>query len=242
MSSNRSNMIKMGKYIAKLRKAKGYTQKELSELLDVSDKTISKWERGDIAPDITILRTLAKELDSTVDDILCGEENIPIENQDESSVNMINIYSEQTKKKMIKEMVIGIVIALAAIIFIFYVENYYKWDVKRLKYDGDVTLRGYIFSNKSESKLVINSIAVTNSKADNINNLTPTSYKIEIYNKKDLIFLKEKKEGLKNFVNELFGDINIVIDNLPKNGKNEYKMIITIITEDNKENIYSLTF
>ena len=74
MNNNRSNMAKMGKYIAKLRKAKGYTQKELSELLDVSDKTISKWERGDIAPDITILRTLAKELDSTVDDILCGEE------------------------------------------------------------------------------------------------------------------------------------------------------------------------
>lgn len=40
------NQIAIGEFIAKERKRKGYTQKQLSEKLEISDKTISKWERG----------------------------------------------------------------------------------------------------------------------------------------------------------------------------------------------------
>ena len=47
--NDRSNMSKMGKHIAELRKSKGYTQKTLGDILDVSDKTVSKWEKGIIA-------------------------------------------------------------------------------------------------------------------------------------------------------------------------------------------------
>ena len=41
------DQVKIGKFISDERKAKGYTQKQLSELLGISDKTISKWECGD---------------------------------------------------------------------------------------------------------------------------------------------------------------------------------------------------
>ena len=40
------NQVLIGKFIASERKRKGYTQKQLSEKLGISDKTISKWERG----------------------------------------------------------------------------------------------------------------------------------------------------------------------------------------------------
>lgn len=40
------DQIKIGRFIADERKRKGYTQKQLSEKLEISDKTISKWERG----------------------------------------------------------------------------------------------------------------------------------------------------------------------------------------------------
>lgn len=242
MNNNRSNMAKMGKYIAKLRKAKGYTQKELSELLDVSDKTISKWERGDIAPDITILRTLAKELDSTVDDILCGEENVSIDNQDESTTNMINIYSELTKKKMIKEMIIGLIVVVAGVLFVFYVENYYKWDVTRLKYDGDVTLRGYIFSNKAESKLIINKIMITNDGDSEYNKQNFVSYKILIKKNNKEIYLREKENINIDNLTKLFDDINIVVDNLSKVNKNELYIDIIIYNSNNDEYIYNLKF
>ena len=64
---------KIGKFIANKRKEKGYTQIELGNILYVTDKAISKWERGVSLPDVTIINDLAKVLDVSVNDILNGE-------------------------------------------------------------------------------------------------------------------------------------------------------------------------
>ncbi len=63
----------LGNFIAQLRKEKNLTQKQLSEILGVSDKTISHWEREESAPDISILPLLADTLGVTVDELLAGE-------------------------------------------------------------------------------------------------------------------------------------------------------------------------
>ena len=65
----------VGKYIAKKRKEAGLTQQKLAELLNVGDKTISKWERGINAPDISLLQDLAKALNTTVVNILNGDDS-----------------------------------------------------------------------------------------------------------------------------------------------------------------------
>ena len=70
--------LSLGAFIAQLRKEKGLTQKQLSEILGVSDKTISHWEREESAPDISILPILASTLGVTVDELLKGEINPPI--------------------------------------------------------------------------------------------------------------------------------------------------------------------
>ena len=49
------DQIKTGKFIADERKKKGYTQRQLAERLEISDKTISKWERGNGFPEISLL-------------------------------------------------------------------------------------------------------------------------------------------------------------------------------------------
>ena len=49
------NLGKVGKFIAEKRKEKGYTQEKMGEMLGVNGKTISKWERGVNAPDISLL-------------------------------------------------------------------------------------------------------------------------------------------------------------------------------------------
>lgn len=67
--------IKVGKYILNLRKELNLTQKQLADSLNISDKTISKWERGWGCPDISILPDLAKVLGVTVKDILLAEDN-----------------------------------------------------------------------------------------------------------------------------------------------------------------------
>lgn len=70
--------MSLGAFIAQLRKEKGLTQKQLSEILGVSDKTISHWEREESAPDISILPMLADTLGVSVDELLKGEINPPI--------------------------------------------------------------------------------------------------------------------------------------------------------------------
>lgn len=81
---------KIGGQIAALRKQKGLTQNELGERLGVSFQAVSKWERGETLPDITILPDMAKMLETTVDFILCGGEKSIEYNGKISVSDMIN--------------------------------------------------------------------------------------------------------------------------------------------------------
>lgn len=62
----------LGQFITQLRKEKSYTQKQLAELLFVSDKAVSKWERGLSIPDVSLLLSLAEVLGITVTELLEG--------------------------------------------------------------------------------------------------------------------------------------------------------------------------
>ena len=63
----------IGGFIATLRKANGMTQKDLAEKLNVSDKTVSRWERDDGAPDLAVIPVIAEIFDVTCDELLRGE-------------------------------------------------------------------------------------------------------------------------------------------------------------------------
>ena len=63
----------IGGFIAVLRKANGMTQKELAEKLNVSDKTVSRWERDDGAPDLSVIPVIAEIFGVTCDELLRGE-------------------------------------------------------------------------------------------------------------------------------------------------------------------------
>ena len=65
----------LGKFICELRKAKGMKQKELADLMNVSDKTISRWERNESAPDLTLIPVLAEIFDVTIDELVLGEKS-----------------------------------------------------------------------------------------------------------------------------------------------------------------------
>lgn len=64
---------KFGAFLSRLRKEKGMTQKELAEKLYVSDKAVSKWERGLSLPDIALLRPIAELLGVSVTELLSGQ-------------------------------------------------------------------------------------------------------------------------------------------------------------------------
>lgn len=62
-----------GKLITELRKEKGLTQKQLAEALNVTDKAVSKWERGLSFPDISMLEPISQTLDISIMELLAGE-------------------------------------------------------------------------------------------------------------------------------------------------------------------------
>ena len=64
---------KFGEFIAQLRKEKHLTQKELAERLFISDKAVSKWERGLSMPNVSMLIPIAEALGVTVTELLRGE-------------------------------------------------------------------------------------------------------------------------------------------------------------------------
>ena len=66
---------KMGALIQRLRKEKGYTQKALADILNISDRTVSKWERGAGYPDISLIPSLSEVLGVNIDRLMDGELN-----------------------------------------------------------------------------------------------------------------------------------------------------------------------
>ena len=83
--------IKMGKYISKKRKDKGYSQEKLAEEVDVTSRTISDWERGKVDIKNENIERLAKALDVKYLEILVGED------LDELSMETENKITEQLK-------------------------------------------------------------------------------------------------------------------------------------------------
>ena len=93
---------KFGEFIAKLRKERGMTQKELAEKLFVSDKAVSKWERGQSLPDITMLNPLAEALEVTAAELInCGRiENEKVDaSQVDEIVEKAIVLSDEDKKE-----------------------------------------------------------------------------------------------------------------------------------------------
>ena len=66
------NQEKMGLFISKLRKENKMTQKQIAEKLGIMDTSVSKWERGVNAPDISYLTELSKIFHFTVQELLNG--------------------------------------------------------------------------------------------------------------------------------------------------------------------------
>ena len=88
-----------GKMIAEKRKEKGLTQLQLAEKLNVSNKTISRWETGEGYPDISILSALAHHLDITVDDLLADRAQSEVEVEVEVEVESEPQTQSEPEKK-----------------------------------------------------------------------------------------------------------------------------------------------
>ena len=90
------NQVKIGRFIAECRKSKNLTQMQLAEKLGITDKAISKWERGIAMPDTSIMLELCDILSISVNELLSGEKNM--ENNQNNEQILLDMAKELEKK------------------------------------------------------------------------------------------------------------------------------------------------
>lgn len=109
------DLVKIGKYIAGKRKALGMTQKQLAEKLNMSDKSVSKWERGVCLPDVSVYMELCEILGISINEFLAGED-IDAENVEKKSEdNIIQVTKDSKKKQKNLKNILAVVTTFAVI-------------------------------------------------------------------------------------------------------------------------------
>lgn len=109
----------MGSFLAALRKAKGMTQQEVADRLNVSNKTVSKWERDEGCPEIMMLPLIAELYSVTVDEILRGEritKEEKAEIKDTKSEKQIKYLIDRATTKFKNLSIVSVVLGVAGVL------------------------------------------------------------------------------------------------------------------------------
>lgn len=117
--------IKTGNLIRELRKEKGITQKDLADQLHITDRAVSKWERGLCAPDIALLEPLSQILGVKITDIISGTKTADsMDAETERKVNELLSYSEDELNKKTKSykktvIILSVTACLSLLLWVF---------------------------------------------------------------------------------------------------------------------------
>ena len=94
------NQEKIGAFLAECRKQKNLTQEQLSEILGVSSKSVSRWENGKTLPDYTVLDSLCKALGISVNEFYYGEKQTDMDFEQLSEQNLRLYFREKHGKRL----------------------------------------------------------------------------------------------------------------------------------------------
>lgn len=146
------DLEKIGNFIASLRKEKGLTQEKLGEALGVSSKTVSKWERGVNAPDISLLNSLSSILGVDLEELLNGEK------KDNKTI------SKNKKKFIFKIVVVLLFLVLLSFPILFTIFNYNTVQIYHIESKSDkYFVDGFAMFNKARNLILIHNIDLMDS-------------------------------------------------------------------------------
>ena len=109
-------LIKIGTYIAGKRKALGMTQKQLAEQLGMSDKSVSKWERGICLPDVALYVELCQILGISINEFFAGEDITKEDLMQRSEENIIGVAKESKQKQKRLRSMLCLVLAVSVLV------------------------------------------------------------------------------------------------------------------------------
>lgn len=217
------DLEKVGKFIAELRKEKKFTQVQLGEKLGVTDKTVSKWEKGISAPSISILNDLSSILEITTTELLSGERLKELNPQkvDNTIYSNIKYYTKIDKKKYLKKVSIcfigTIILFLIIIVLLFLNNNYDNCYIYELSSENEnFKINGIVSLTTEKDIISINSIE--NVSDYELDNEMVYSYEFSLNINKETIY-KEGNISLYEYnnsdqavlLNEIFSKIKLYV-------------------------------
>ena len=120
------DQIRIGKFIAVMRKEKNLTQRQLAETIGISDKTVSKWETGNGMPDVSLMMPLCDALNITVNELLSGERLDDTQYKKKAEENIMELMKEKKESKIkIALSIICFVVTVAPSIALIMVASYF---------------------------------------------------------------------------------------------------------------------
>ncbi len=125
------NQELIGSFIQERRKGKSLTQVDLSEKLGVSDRTVSKWERGVCLPDISLFKPLCNELDISLNELFNGKKDTKDPNED-GIVNYIKYQHKKNRFHILLSVLVSLVVIIFSILLIYFINNYNKIKIYRV--------------------------------------------------------------------------------------------------------------
>lgn len=215
--------------IYNIRKERDITQKELADLIGVSDRTISKWENGSTVPDLETIKKLCNELGISPDSIVKSEKNYKDRLQDFK--RMVGKFLNYILKNIF---LIGFIVVFI-LLLAYFINNYNTIRIYNLTYESkNITFKdGYFFKTK-----VLNIITINNINLEKIN-YEPTSTKIELYTylngDKHVIYESDTLNNIYIEESKSYSDLltKDVIENIKNN------LYIKVYTTDIDNNNYS---
>ena len=171
-NNNEVKEISFAKYIINLRLKRNLTQKALAEKIQVSDRTISKWENGLTVPDLINIRNICNELGVSANSVVLEKRTLLDRFKD--FLRLLGVLWKHIYNNIFK-LIFAILFIL---LLIYFINNYNAVSVYLLNYDSDdITIdNGYFIKTKIRTIMLINNIELN--KEYNPNN---DSLKLELY-------------------------------------------------------------
>ena len=212
------NQENIGKLIAKQRKKLNMTQSELGKKLGVTDKSVSKWERGVNVPDISIIVPLCNILNISTDELLSGVcENTTTQNINSLS-DLIKFYSKKSNLKLIKIFCILIIILLFSGLLLFWYSNFNKIRIYKIHTENnDIEAKGYLIYSPVKKTIILNNITYNDIYTGSVKEVQSNTYSLKIMSGDKTIlelgmYDSEETITINDFLKQIYMENTEIID------------------------------
>lgn len=217
--------------ISKIREVNNLTQKELADLIGVSDRTISKWENGGSVPDGISIRNICNKLGISPSNFL--KEKKTLKDYLKYGIKSIN----KVFKYILHNIFMAIFIVLFIFLFIYFINNYNSVSMYTITYNtkDDLSIsRGYFIKNKVRNILLIDNIEITKMDYE-IKDIELELFTLVI-GEKVSIYKSDNLEDI--FITELEDYPEVLKSDVLHSIKNNLYLEVKTIDENDEEHYY----